>query len=88
MNVKPKLRNCYRILLTIRAGPASGGSGLRSETTRLLGCGALNYEHDDPETYRAAKTVLTVALENASALYSPFPWDNVGRKEIRNLRRF
>ena len=61
---------------------------LRSETTRLLGCGALNYEHDDPETYRAAKTVLTVALENASALYSPFPWDNVGRKEIRNLRRF
>ena len=22
---------------------------LRSETTRLLGCGALNYEHDDPE---------------------------------------
>jgi len=30
----------------------------------------------------------TVALENASALYSPFPWDNVGRKEIRNLRRF
>ena len=61
---------------------------LRSETTRLLGCGALNYEHDDPETYRAAKTALTVALENASAHYSPFPWDNVGRKEIRNLRRF
>ena len=61
---------------------------LRTETARLLGCGALNYEKDDPETYRAAKTLLTVALENASGLYSPFPWDKVGRKEIRNLRRF
>jgi hypothetical protein len=61
---------------------------LRSESARLLGCGALNIQKDDPEGYRAAKTVLTVALENASGLYSPFPWDKAGRKEIRNLRRF
>lgn len=61
---------------------------LRSETARLLKCGALNYEKDAPETYRAAKTVLTVALENSASLYAPFPWDKAGRKEIRNLRRF
>ena len=61
---------------------------LRTETARLLNCGALNIEKDDPETYRAAKTVLTVAMENASMLYSPNPWDKAGRKEIRNLRRF
>ena len=63
-------------------------SYLRSETGRLLMSHGLDIEKDDPETYRAAKTVLTVALENASGLYSPFPWDKVGLKEIRNLRRF
>ncbi len=63
-------------------------SYLRSEAGRLLECGALNIEKDDPETYRAAKTAITVALENASSLYSPFPWDKAGRRELRNLRRF
>jgi hypothetical protein len=61
---------------------------LRSETGRLLNCGALDIEKENPETYRAAKTVLTVALENASALHSPFPWDKASQKEIKNLRRF
>jgi hypothetical protein len=61
---------------------------LRTETARLLKCGALDIEKDNPETYRAAKTVLTVALENSASLYAPFPWDKAGQKEIKNLRRF
>ena len=61
---------------------------LRTETARLLNCGAFDIEQDDPETYRAAKIVLTVAIENASVLYSPFLWDKVAQGEIKNLRRF
>jgi hypothetical protein len=61
---------------------------LQTETDRLLRCGAINLEDEEPETYGMAKNILSVALENAVHQYSPMPWMKKELKDCKNLRHF
>jgi hypothetical protein len=59
---------------------------IRKECKRLATSGAIDFDNDDPESFAAAKKILTVALENVSKQYTPF--DKDARKDVANLRNF
>jgi len=57
---------------------------LDGETDRLIGCGGIDLESKDTETYGAAKSILIVALENAAKQY----FHKSFKKIVANLRHY
>lgn len=60
---------------------------IKQECKRLIASGALEYSKEDMRSFRTAKTVLTVALENVAASHLNY-FDAADIEERRNLRNF
>jgi hypothetical protein len=59
---------------------------IKKECKRLATSGAMDYSQDDSRTYRAAKTILAVALENVAAGITIFNAEDKNNRA--NLRKF
>jgi len=60
---------------------------VKQECKRLIASGALEYDREDSRSFRLAKSVLAVALENVAARMLNV-WDDNDIETRRNLRNF
>ena len=59
---------------------------IKQECKRLLATGALEYSREDSRSYRTAKTVVAVAMQNIAAGISSFNSEDAAtRKNLKNF---